>query len=50
MRRDQDTARDGLAKDHAARDERCCMLMVTEDGAESLTKLPFGPEHNVAGA
>ena len=25
------------------------MLMVTEDGAESLTKLPFGPEHNVAG-
>ena len=23
------------------------MLVVTEDGAENLTRFPFGPEHNV---
>ena len=26
------------------------MLIVTEDGAENLTRFPFGPEHNVVGA
>ena len=50
MRRDQDTVRDGLAKDRAARDERRCMLIVTEEGAENSIQLPFDPERNVAGA
>ena len=26
------------------------MLIVTEDGAENLTRFPFGPEHNVVRA
>ena len=26
------------------------VMLVTPDGAENITKYPFGPEHNIIGA